>query len=510
MKTSQFSSSEIRTNKRKKRAILGQVYCIFFLAACTVGPDFQPDHMKLPDNWKEHPATPEEIERTNREMKTWWAQFNDPLLDRLVEKAVEGNYNLKIAGQRILEAKAMRDASASEWYPQANMTAAGGVDRFSTSLKNWPISGYKSTYPYMAYGPNVSWQLDVFGRIRREVEVQEQAFGVTVEDRRAIMVTILSELTSNYMILRTTQLQLRIATDNIAVAQKNYDLATRLYHEGVGNTLQIAQASSELQAQLGAREPLKTRIKQITHAIDVLLGQMPGTSEDMLKIVGPMPHVPELPATLPMIVVANRPDIRKAERQYAEATARIGVAVARMYPDFSLPLSFQPQFSAFHQFFNASSFFWQFILSISTPLAQGGKLTAGVQAAQAEAEAARFSYRQTILTAFKEVEDAFAAWGDDEEREKYMRRSAEDSKLASERAQRLFKSGLTGFINVLTTERTALAAENQEALARLERLEDAVRLYSALGAGWRGIAVTSTKLPVDTVQQNVLAKAFTQ
>ncbi|QNT77693.1 efflux transporter outer membrane subunit [Entomobacter blattae] len=499
---------EIFKQKTKKNILaLGTS---FVLSACTVGPNFEPDHMKLPENWKEHKATPEEIERTNKEMISWWSLFHDPLLDQLVKRAVEGNYNLQIAGQRILAAKAMRDRYTAEWYPQGEVVTSGGVDRFSTSLGNWPIAGYPSTYPFMAYGPNVTWQLDVFGRIRREVEAQEDVIGQNIEARRSVMVTILAELASDYMLLRSTQLQLKIADDNIRVAQDNVNLVSKLYQKGVGNTLQIAQANSELHAQLGAREPLKTRISQVTHAIDVLLGQMPGTSEDMLKIAGPMPVVPELPATLPTIVVANRPDIRQAERRYAEAMARIGVAVSNMYPNFTLPLSFQPQFSAFHQFFNASSFFWQFILSISTPIMQGGKLTAEVQSAQAEAEATRLAYRQTILTAFKEVEDAFAAWNDDEEREKFLRRSSEDSQLASDRAKKLYKAGLTGYLEVLTTQRTALSAQNAHVLSRLERLQDAVRLYSALGAGWRGIALTSTELPINTTEQNILAKAFTQ
>ncbi|CEF41501.1 efflux transporter outer membrane subunit [Acetobacter tropicalis] len=488
------------------------------LSACTVGPNYQPDRMKVPAQFKEaaeeHPATPEEIAHTTQEMTEWWASFNDPMLTSLVKQAIEGNFDLQIAGQRILAERAIRDRSASQWYPQMDANMGGGDVRYSLNIDNWPIRpGNPQNRPeasMLTYGAMATWEMDVFGRIRRDVEAHERAVEASIEGRRALLMTLLSELASDYMLLRVTQLQIHIATDNIRVAKDAVDLTNKLYLEGVGNTLQIAQAQAELDSQIAAREPLKTRVSQITHAIAVLLGKMPGELEDQLKVVRPLPTVPAFPATMPSIVMANRPDIRMAERKYALATAQIGVAVANLYPHFVIPLTFNPNASAMYQLFQVNAMSWQFLMMASLPLMHGGKMTAEVRAAQASAEAARLEYRQTVLTGFKEVEDAMAAWHDDIEYAEQLHKAAEDSATASERARKLYSAGLVGFLEVLTTERTTLNAQNQEALAKLERLRDAVNLYTALGAGWKGVPLTNTTLPVSLETQNVLARAFKQ
>ncbi|AZV39062.1 secretion protein [Komagataeibacter xylinus] len=490
-----------------------------FLAGCTVGPRYQPDRMKLPAKFTEdeHTATPEEIEDTNKELKEWWHLFKDPELDKLVDKAIAGNYNLQVAGQRIMAERAIRDVQASQWYPQVDTQASAGNVRYSVNIDNWPLrpgsaagAANQPQAAYLGYGFSASWQIDVFGRIRRGVEAENRAVEESIEDRRGVMVMMLSELAGDYMMLRDQQLRLEIANNNIHVAQDAYDLTNRLYLEGVGNTMQIAQAKAELDSQTAAREPLKTHISQITHAIDVLMGQMPGTSELELKVAKPLPPVPEFPATLPSMVIANRPDIRKAERTYAEATARIGVAVAQLYPNFTIPLNFNPNASAMYQVFQMGGMSWQFLMMASLPLMHGGKYTSQIRMAQAAAEASRLAYRQSVLNGFKEVEDAMAAWHDDEEHTELLAKAAEDSSLASERARKLYAAGLVGFLEVLTTERTTLNAQNAEAMARLERLQDAINLYTALGAGWQGIALTNTTLPVSLEKQNMLARAFQQ
>lgn len=488
------------------------------LAGCSVGPNFQPDRMKLPQGFteasEERPATPEEIAHTDKEMTEWWASFNDPILTKLVETAIKGNYDLQIAGQRILSERATRDKAASAWYPQVDANAGGGDARYSLNIDNWPLRpGNPSNRPeasMLTYGMSATWEIDVFGRIRRSVEAQEHAVEASVEGRRALLMTLLSELANDYMLLRVTQLQIQIATNNIGVAQDALNLTNRLYSEGLGNTLQIAQAQAELDAQVAAREPLKTRVSQITHAISVLVGEMPGTLEEELKVVKPLPVVPAFPATMPSIVIANRPDIRMAERDYAVATAQIGVAVSDLYPHFVIPLNFNPNASAMYQLFQVNAMSWQFLMMASLPLVHGGKYTSAVRAAQAAAEAARLHYRQAVLTGFKEVEDEMAAWHDDIEYSEQLHKAAEDSALASERARKLYAAGLIGFLDVLTTERTTLNAQNAEALSKLERLRDAVNLYTAIGAGWRGVALTSSALPVSLETQNIWARALKQ
>ncbi|WP_367160502.1 efflux transporter outer membrane subunit [Kozakia baliensis] len=505
----------------KRAASLFLSTCL--LSACTVGPKYEPDRMKLPDAFTEtpHPATAEEIARTEAEMKEWWGQFNDPLLNRLVALAIKGNYDLLIADQRIIAGRAMREEAASAWYPQLDATAGGGDNRYSVNVDNWPLRpGNPANQPQasvLSYGAKASWEIDVFGRIRREVQASERAIDATIEARRATLVTLLSELANNYMSLRGTQLRLAIAEANVRNAQSEVDLTQRLYLEGVGNTLQTAQALSERDSERATLEPLHTQLSKIAHTVAVLVGDMPGDLEKELDEVPKeadgsvkLPNLPRFPATLPSIVVANRPDIRQAERQYAEDTARIGVAVAQLYPHFSIPLNFNPNASAMYQAFQVNAMSWSFMMLATLPLMHGGRFTSQVVEARAHAEASRLNYRRSVLNGFREVEDAMTAWQDDENYVQQLHKAAIESEQAADRARRLYAAGLTDYLNVLTTQRTMLGAQDREAVARTARLHDAVDLYISMGAGWQGMALRDTSLPIDAAKQSILAKAFSR
>lgn len=502
--------------KRTASFLLGT--CV--LAGCTVGPDYKPDRMRLPDAFSEtpHAATAEEIARTEAEMKDWWGQFNDPLLNRLVAQAIKGNYDLLIADQRIIAGRAMREEAASAWYPQLDVNAGGGDNRYSLNIDNWPIRpGNPQNRPQasvLTYGARASWEIDVFGRIRREVQASERAIDASIEARRATLMTLLSELASDYIALRGLQLRLSIAEANVKNAQDEVDLTQKLYLEGVGNTLQTAQALSERDSEKAALEPLKTQIEKQTHALSVLLGDMPGDLTRDLETLpkGPvtLPVMPHFPATLPSIVVANRPDIRQAEREYAESTARIGVAVAQLYPHFSIPLNFNPNASAMYQAFQVNAMSWSFMMLATLPVMHGGRFTSQVVEARAHAEASRLSYRRTVLNGFREVEDAMTSWLHDDSYVQQLHQAAAESAQAADRARRLYAAGLTDFLNVLTTQRTMLGAQDREAEARTARLHDAIDLYIAMGAGWQGMALRSTDLPIDAAKQSILAKAFSR
>lgn len=509
--------------RRVSRRISTLLLATGLLAGCTVGPTYHPDRMKLPDAFTEtpHPATAEEISRTEAEMREWWAQFHDPLLNRLVAEAIKGNYDLLIADQRIIAERAVREEAASAWYPQMDANAGGGDGRYSLNVDNWPLRpGNPANRPgasILTYGAQASWEIDAFGRIRREVEASEREIDATVEGRRTILVTLLSELAGDYMALRGVQLRLAIAEANVHNAENEVAMTQRLFLEGIGNTLQTAQAQSERDSELAALEPLRTQVSKISHAIGVLLGDMPGALKTELEEVPRdpkgdvrLPDLPRFPAVLPSIVIANRPDIRQAEREYAESTARIGVAVAQLYPHFSIPLNFNPNASAMYQAFQVNAMSWSFMMMATLPIMHGGRFTSQVVEARAHAEASRLNYRRTVLNAFREVEDSMAAWQDDENYVRQLHKASGESELAADRARRLYGAGLTDYLNVLTTQRTMLNAQDREASARTELLHDAVNVYIAMGAGWQGVALRDTSLPIDAAKQTILAKAFSR
>ncbi len=476
------------------------------LAGCTVGPDYRPPHVDVPAGWAEHAATPAELERTRARMRDWWASFHDPVLDRLVALAIASNLDLRIAGQRLLAAQDMREALSAALAPQVDFSGQAGIQRFSTTLEFPPLPGVSPSNRLWSPGFTASWELDVFGRIHRQIEAQDAELGADIEARRGMLLALLGELATDYVALRSAQREVVIAERNIRAAREGLELTQRVFTQGLGTSLQVAQAQAELETEQATTSPLRTRIAQLSHAIAVLLGQLPGSLEAMLLRPAPLPQAPGLPVALPSMVIANRPDIREAERRYAEASADIGVAVAQLYPDFSLPLSLGVQSSMVHELLAADSLAFQLVLSAAEPIYHGGRINARVREARAEAESARLSYQRTVLVAFREVEDRLVAYRDDTGRSAVLHRAAADNALALSRSRRLYSAGLSGFLDVLSAERATYQSEDAAALGDLARLTDAISLYVAIGAGWQGVALTATRLPIDLAAQHRLAR----
>ncbi|HEY1414195.1 MAG TPA: efflux transporter outer membrane subunit [Rhodopila sp.] len=459
------------------------------LAACTVGPDYSPPKPAVPANWTEHAATPAEIARTDEQLKNWWASFNDPTLDRLVAATLGNNLDLKIASQRLIGARAARVIAASADYPHIDVGAIASDKQESNTVLFPPVEWNRSNYQFYQFGFDATWEIDIFGGIRRAKQAAEADYDATIEARRAVLVSLLAELATDYATLRASQERLSIADRNVAAARASLELTEQSFTRGLGNSLDVAQAQAQLQTALSAQPPLRAAIGRLTHAISVLLGQPPGGAleQELAGSQGKIPSAPNLPVTLPSEVIANRPDIRRAERQFAAATARIGVAVADMYPHFSIPLSLTPETSTLSKFFRVSSLAWVVGLSATQHVYTGGALSARVQQAQEQAEEARLEYQQTVLRAFQNVEDGLIDYMTEAERDVTLKTAAADSEVAFERSTRLYKAGLTDFLNVLVNERAAYAAEDLATKSELESISDAIALYKALGAGWQDI-----------------------
>ncbi|MXV43782.1 efflux transporter outer membrane subunit [Saccharibacter sp. 17.LH.SD] len=499
-----------------RRAFLLTISGCLFLTSCMVGPDYKPDHFPVPDHFtsQPHPATKEEIAATEASLKEWWAKFQDPVLNSLVERAIKGNYDLQVASQHILSEQALRRLAQSDWYPQLDANAGGGDSRYSINVDNWPIRpGNPVNHPdasVLTYGARANWELDVFGRIARQVQERKRIVDESIEARRGVLVTLLSQLVGDYIILRTVQERLNVTEDAIRTAHASTQLVERLYTNGVGNTLAIAQARAEEHAEKAQLPPLHAQQERMIHAIAMLMGEMPGTIEPELEKRHPLPKVPTFPATIPSMVLANRPDIREAERHYAASMARIGVAVAQLYPNFSIPLTFNPNASALYQAFQVGGMSWNFMMMMSLPVLHGGKYGAQIAEARSQAEASRLQYRQTVLNAFREVEDGLDDWHQDNETVSQQWAAAKEAGLARERAQKLFTAGLTGYLNVLNSQQTALKVRDDAVRASGQRLNDAVTLYVAMGAGWQGRELTDTRLPIEKKGQSMLMRAFTR
>jgi NodT family efflux transporter outer membrane factor (OMF) lipoprotein len=309
-------------------------------AGCTVGPDYVPPKTEAPAAWTEAP-TPGLIgtgPEADKQLDQWWTGFKDPTLDRLVTQAIADNLDLKIAEQHLAEARAARESAAAGLLPTLDASASAERQRYSTALKFPPFGGVANTFQA---GFDASWEIDVFGKIRRGVEAADATIGAQVESRRDVLVSLLAELGRDYAALRSAQARLVIAQSNIKADQDTLDLTHDKFVGGLGNELDVAQAQAQLQTLNAAVPQLQAIVATQAHAIGVLLGQEPGALEAELSIPAPLPVAPPtLPAALPSDVVRNRPDIRAAERQIAGANAQIGVAIAQMFPSFSITPSF--------------------------------------------------------------------------------------------------------------------------------------------------------------------------
>lgn len=499
-----------------KKALFFSALSLCLLSACTVGPDYKPDHFPLPENFsgQPHPATREEQAAAEALLKEWWARFHDPVLNDLVERAIKGNYDLQVASQHILAEQALKRQAESDWYPQLDANAGGGDNRYSVNVGNWITRPHNPmNHPHasiLTYGARANWEIDVFGRISRTVEARKRIVEETIEERRGVLVSLLSQLVSDYITLRTVQERLTVTENAIKVAHDGTLLVERLYDNGVGNTLTIAQSKSEEYTERARLPDLFAQQQRLIHAIAILMGEMPGTLEPQLQKRQKLPVMPVFPRTIPSMVVANRPDIREAERHYAEDTARIGVAVAQLYPNFNIPLTFNPNSSALSEAFQVNAMSWNILMMASIPVLHGGKYGAQIMQARAEAEGSRLQYRQTVLNAFKEVEDAIISWQQDNQLVKERKEAAKQADLARDRARELFTAGLTGYINVLNSQQTALKAQDEAVLARGQRLDDSVTLYVAMGAGWQGRELSDTRLPIQKEDQSILMRAFSR
>ena len=454
-------------------------------AGCTVGPDYEPPVTQAPAQWTEA-ATPGLIgtgPEAGRQLERWWAAFKDPTLDRLVERAVADNLDLKIAEQRLLEARAQRAEAAAGFYPTLDGSASAERQRYSTALKFPPFGGIANTFQA---GFDASWEIDIFGKTRRAVEAADASVQATVESRRDVLVSLLAELGQDYATLRSAQARLVIADRNIKADQDGLDLTRDKYKGGLGNELDVAQAQAQLETINAAVPQLQTAVAQQSHAIAVLLGQEPGALEAELATPAALPPAPPvLPAAVPSDVVRNRPDIRAAEREIAGANAQIGVAIAQMFPSFSITPSFGIAGGSLSHLLNDGALQWGAPASISVPIFEGGKLEANVAQAKAVAEEDRLTYRKTVLGAFREVEDALVAYSAERRRHDRLIAAVAADRIAVDRATALYRSGLGNFLSVLDGERSLYGAEDAAAQSELTLTQQTIALYKALGAGWQ-------------------------
>jgi multidrug efflux system outer membrane protein len=465
------------------------------IVGCAVGPNYQMPEMRVPAKWSEAPqpgVTTQPLHVTR-----WWGTFNDPQLDSLVERAVRSNLDLRQAEARVREARALRGVAAADFWPTIDASGSYARSRRSENVASTQIGAVNgSTAPggipssklvqdLFQAGFDASWELDLFGGVRRSIEAADADLAASVEDLRDVLVTLLAEVARNYVEVRGFQRRITIAQENIRSQQETLELTQARFEAGLTSELDVVQAASQLATTQAQVPTLETSLKQGIHRLSVLLGQDPAGLLPELSWEAPIPPAPpEVPVGLPADLLRRRADVRRTERQLAAATARIGVAVADLFPKLSLTGSLGLQSDQLANLPLGSSRFWSIGPSLSWPVFDAGRIRANIQVQNAREEQRLAQYEQVVLTSLEEVENALVAYSREQVRRHKLTEAVEANQRAVELANELYIRGLGDFLNVLESQRSLFAS--QSGLVESEAIvsSNVVALYKALGGGW--------------------------
>jgi len=473
---------------RRLRYLSGPTLAIG-LIGCAVGPDYQRPEMR--EDSRRSAADGEGVPSRTVEGAVdivWWKSFRDSQLSSLVEKLVAQNLDLKTAAERVVQSVAQRQVAVSQGLPHIDGQSSTTYNRQSpngTLSLLTPAPGAPLEYGLFRDGLTSSWQLDLFGRVRRAVEAADASTLAAVENRHGVALAAVAELAQSYMQLRGTQNRLEIAKRNLRLAEENVDLVNTRFGNGVATTLDLAQARGQ-QATIAATLPtLRIQEAELINAIGLLLGDAPRALETELHRTQIMPRVPrKVPVGLPGTLIRRRPDIREAEAQLHEATAQTGVAVANFYPDVTLNGAVGVESLHLSNLFIPASTAFSVGPSISIPIFEGGQLKGALELRESRQREAAIFFQKTVLRAWKDVDDALTAYRETQRRRADIARSVTENQAALQAARQRYSEGAIDFLNVITTQAQLLQSENDLADSDTQIATNLVNLYRAIGGGW--------------------------
>ncbi len=483
------------------------------MSACTMGPDFKRPEMPAPDQWSGSHATRPATSVVVAEPvdPTWWDSFGDPLLTELVTQAIRNNLDIKVAAARLAESRAqLGQARASEFptldgnasYTRELQSADGVIGLLGGSGSSTPATGTNGLggrqggvpsqsasalppFNLYQYGFDASWELDLWGRVRRTTENASATAEAQAYARHDAVVSTAAEVARDYLNLRGTQEKLRITRENLAFAKRTVQLTENRARQGLATDLDVANAQSEAASTAAEIPQYEQQQAQLINAIGLLLGEYPQALTARLTAPSVAPMVPpRVPVGLPSELAHRRPDIRQAEAQLHAATASIGAAKADFFPKITLSGSVAIQATQFTNLGSWGARSYSAGPSLSLPLFEGGQLRATLALREAQQQEAAINYRKTVLSAFRDVDDAMTGYATEQSRRDRLDDSVRASRRALEIADQRYNRGISNYLDVLTAQKTLLNNEAQLADSTAMVTTNLVALYKALGGGW--------------------------
>jgi NodT family efflux transporter outer membrane factor (OMF) lipoprotein len=457
---------------------------------CAVGPNYQRPAVSAPAQWSTALAGGE----TNSavELAAWWKNFHDRELESLINRAVQSNLDLQIAQSRVREARAQYGIAVAGFLPTVD--ASGSYARTETS-HHQPVLGsipIPSDVPFendvYQAGFDAAWEIDVFGGTRRAAQSARAGVDASEFDRRDTLVTLLAEVARDYVDVRGYQRWLAIANENIEAQSNALAITQDRFAKGLTSDLDVQQAGTLLATTRAEIPTLENSLQTSIHRLGVLLGQQPGALLAELSTAAPIPAAPpEVPVGLPSELLLRRPDVQRAERQLAAATANIGVAKADLFPKFFLTGTAGFESISASDWFASGSSFWSAGPTVQWRIFDAGRIRANIRVQNARQEQALAGYEQTVLTAFEDVENGLAAYANEQIRRRLLADAVISSRNSLDLANKLYANGLTDFLHVLDAERSLYQAQDELVQSDRTVSTDLVSLYKSLGGGWESL-----------------------
>ena len=463
-----------------RRAVLGAIV-VFLFTGCTLGPDYSRPTVAIPDNYRglQGPSTPESLADV-----PWWEVFKDPVLQELTREALRNNYDLRIAAARVEEARSQIGVVRSFLYPQVSFNGGGSAQQVSRASEPPQSVGASRTFQNWLLGFGMVWEMDVFGRIRRDAEAATGVFLATEQDRRGVWITLVADVAQFYFLLRELDLELEISRRTLRVNDETVEYYRRRVNGGVSNQLELDQAIANRSRTAAVIPDLERRIAIQENLISFLLGRNPGAIPRGAVLTDQY-HPPTIPTGLPSALLERRPDVQSAEQLLVAANANIGAAKALFFPNFSLSASLG---SASHDFSNIAdkrAAIWSVSGGFLQPIFQGWRLFWNYEGTKARFDQALAQYEKAAQNGFREVADSLVAI----EKFKDVRVELEESVRALQDAARLsrlrYDTGLANYLEILIADQQLFDQELLLARTRGDQINAVVQLYRALGGGWQ-------------------------
>ena len=456
----------------------------FMLWGCSIGPKYEPPIVEVPSEWNSDLS--EGMQSDPSDSIIWWQALNDPILDSLIERAASQNLDLYIAATRILEARMEEKGGIAELYPHIDGTASYGHAQYNQKMLKEVLGdcskggSHDKNINFFEVGFDAEWELDLFGMQKHEISALKAKIEAAQDEYCQIWVTLSAEVAKNYIELRNLQMHLEIIQKNIRAQKDNLQLTQSLIQAGFAGTIDQRQAQRQLSSLAAESPQIELGIHKAIHRLSILLGLIPEELFAELSQPCQLPQVPvQKPVGIPSELLQRRPDIRKAERDLAAATERVGSAMAARFPRLSLT-GFIGDLGAMH----SDSFTWFSGSEVLAPIFNSKLLKQDVDFNKIKVQQALYEYQKTVLAALEETENAIASFHYEMERNRHLADAYKVSQEAYQLTHTLYKNGLKNYLEVLVVDRSLITAEEAYLQSQADLLYHFISLYKALGGGW--------------------------